>query len=70
MAEIIPFRDIVHARRRDQQRALTRQCIALLEANLQLAVAAFTAAPQEERAHCARRIRILGELLEYAVRCE
>lgn len=70
MAEIIAFADIVQARRRGQQRALTRQCIALLEANLQLALAAFAAAPLEDQPVCARRIRVLSELLEYAVHAQ
>ena len=70
MAEIIPFAEVVQARRRGQQRALTHQCITIIEANLQIALAAFAAASPGDRPHCARRIRLLGELLEYTVHLE
>jgi hypothetical protein len=67
MAVVIPFQDIVRARRRDQERACTEQCVEIIEASLRLALEAFDSAPAHDRPVYARRIRHLGALLEYAV---
>jgi hypothetical protein len=67
MAVVIPFRDIVRARRRDEERACTERCVAIIEASLRVTMDAFDAAPPRERPLYARRIRQLGALLEYAV---
>ena len=69
MAEIFPFQDIVRARRREQERAVAQRCVDIIELNLRLSLELFDAAAPEERELYARRVRRLGELLEYAVRC-
>lgn len=68
MAWIIPLQDRREARRRQEQRQLTERCIEIFEDNLRRELDGFAAAPEADRAHHARRIRQLGELLEYAVR--
>jgi hypothetical protein len=67
MAEIIAFADIVAARRRAYSQACTQACIDLIEVNLRLALEHFVAADLAERPLRARRIRVLSELLEYAL---
>jgi len=67
MAVVIPFQDIVRARRREQEHAYTERCIELIELNLRLALELFDAATPEERPLYARRVRQLSALLEYAV---
>jgi len=67
MAEVIPFEDIVRARRRERERACGERCIEILELNLRLTLELFDAAPVAERPVYARRIRQLSTLLEYAV---
>ncbi|MBI3786349.1 MAG: hypothetical protein HY270_23425 [Deltaproteobacteria bacterium] len=69
MAEIVPFQDIVRARRRHEQRLVAERCVEIIELNLRLSLELFDAADSRERAIHARRVRHLGELLEYAVRC-
>jgi hypothetical protein len=69
MAVIVPFQDIVRARRREQERACAERCVEIIELNLRLSMELFDAAPPEERAMRVRRVRQLGELLEYAVLC-
>jgi len=68
MAVIVPFREFHGARRREHACALTEECIDILAANLRQAMASFEQATDDERSTYARRIRHLGELLEYAVR--
>ena len=68
MAEIIPVVDRIRARRRQHQEACAQRCIEIIELNLRVALDGFDSAPPEERPHYARRVRILGELLEYSVR--
>jgi hypothetical protein len=68
VAEIIPFDDLVRARRRGREQESARHCVQLIELNLRLAVEHFATAPADEQAVWARRIRVLGELLEYALR--
>jgi hypothetical protein len=67
MAVIIPFQDIVRARRREEERACAERCVEIIELNLRLALEMFDAAPAAERPLYARRVRQLGVLLEYAV---
>lgn len=68
MAVVVPFQDIVRARRREQERACTEQCIEIIEANLRLSLELFDTASLVERPVYARRLRQLSTLLEYAVR--
>ncbi len=67
MAVIVPFQEVVQARRRAHERACHEHCIDIIEANLRLALDGFDAAPAHERPVYARRIRHLSTLLEYAV---
>lgn len=69
MAEIIPFEQRASARRRAREYATTEACVQLLEANIQMTLAVFAAAPAEERPLRARQLRQLAELLEYVTRC-
>jgi hypothetical protein len=68
MAEVISFADVIRARRRARAREHGQRCVELIELNLRLALESFAAAPEDERLIRARRIRVLGELLEYALR--
>jgi hypothetical protein len=67
MAIVVPFQEIVRARRRARERDHIEQCIAIIEANLRLTLELFTTAPPDERPLYARRLRHLSGLLEYAV---
>ena len=67
MALVIPFQDIVRARRREQERVCAERCIEIIELNLRLALDMFDLAPPAERPLHARRVRQLSALLEYAV---
>ena len=67
MAVVVPFQDIVRARRREQERAYTEQCIEIIEASLRLSLDMFDTASPSERPVYARRARQLSALLEYAV---
>lgn len=67
MAVIVPFQDLVRARRREQERACTERCIEIIETSLRLALETFDTAPAAERPVHARRVRQLSSLLEYAV---
>ena len=67
MAVVIPFQDIVRARRRDSERACVEACVEILSVNLRAALDAFDAARPEERPVHARRVRHLSALLDYAV---
>ncbi len=67
MAVVIPFQEIVHARRRQQERACAERCIEIIESTLHLALHMLDTAAPAERPLYARRVRQLGELLEYAV---
>jgi len=67
MAVVISFHDIARARRRNAERETTEQCVAIIEANLRVALDAFAVASPDERPLWARRVRHLGALLEYAV---
>jgi hypothetical protein len=67
MGVVVPFQDIVRARRREQERACGERCIEIIELNLRLTLEMFDNAPAEERPLYARRVRQLSTLLEYAV---
>jgi hypothetical protein len=67
MGVVIPFQDIVRARRRQRERILTERCIELIDASLHAALELFDAATPAERPIYARRVRQLSALLEYAV---
>ncbi len=67
MAVVVPFEDIVQARRRRREHLHGQRCIELIEVNLRLALEQFEMAAADERPVFARRIRQLGTLLEYAV---
>jgi hypothetical protein len=67
MAVVIPFPDIVRARRRAEEHACAERCVEIIELNLRLALEMFDSAPATERGLHARRVRQLSLLLEYAV---
>ena len=67
MAEIIPFTDVVRARRRAARRREVAQCVDIVEANLRLTLELYSSAPLDERPVRARQVRQLAELLEYIV---
>ncbi len=67
MAVVIPFEDVVRARRRQQERVYAERCIEIIDASLHCALEMFDAAPPAERPLYARRVRQLSALLEYAV---
>lgn len=67
MAVVVTFQDIVRARRREQERVYTEECIEIIEASLRLSLEMFDRASHDERPLYARRVRQLSALLEYAV---
>lgn len=67
MAEIVPFRDLVRARRREQEHKLTERCVEIFELNLRYTLELFDRGDDASRTVYARRLRRLSELLEYAV---
>lgn len=67
MGIVVPFQDIVRARRRQRDHAYAARCIEVIEGTLRLALDRFGTAPPAERPLYARRVRQLSELLEYAV---
>jgi len=67
MGVVVPFQDIVRARRREQERICGERCVEIIELNLRLALEAFDTAATTERPVYARRVRQLSALLEYAV---
>jgi hypothetical protein len=67
MGIVVSFQDLARARRRNEERVLTEQCIEIIELNLRLALEMFDAAPAAQRSTYARRVRQLSALLEYAV---
>jgi len=67
VAIVVPFQEIVRARRREQERACTERCIGIIEASLRVTLDQFDAASPEDRPVYARRMRQLSALLEYTV---
>lgn len=68
MAEIISFVELSAARRRHRHQARSQQCVELIELNLRYELECFAQAELRDRPVHAHRVRLLGELLEYAVR--
>jgi hypothetical protein len=66
MGVVVPFQEIVRARRRRREREHLRRCVELIEMNLALAWSEFDAALPEERPVHARRAQLLSDLLEYS----
>lgn len=66
MAEIIPLQSILQARRRHREQVYLQTCVETIEQSLKVHLEEFAAAPSEEKAVRASKIRKLGELLEYA----
>jgi len=66
MAEIIELKDILQARARRRERALTARCIAVMEECLAASVSAYREAPAPERFVRAAKIRQLEDLIVYA----
>lgn len=67
MAVIVPFQDLVRARRREHERQLSERCVEIIELNLRFSLEMFGQAAEHERAAYAKRVRQLSELLEYVV---
>ena len=66
MAEIIPLQSILQARQRQREQVYLQTCVETIEQSLKVHLEEFAAAPSEEKAVRASKIRKLGELLEYA----
>ena len=66
MAEIIPIKDLLQARQRQREQDSLQACITAIEHSLAVQLKAFANAPIEEMPVRARKIRQLGDLLEYA----
>lgn len=67
MAQVIPFAEVVRARRRAREQREIAACLEIIEANLRLALHLFHYGPDEDRQVRARQVRRLAELLEYVV---
>jgi hypothetical protein len=67
MAVVIPFQDIVRARRRQQERLYGERCVQIIESTLHVTLSMLDTAAAHDRPFYARRIRQLSELLEYVV---
>ena len=67
MAVVIPFQDVLRARRRQEERACAERCVHILQSSLHLTLAMMESAAPHERTIYARRVRQLSELLEYVV---
>jgi hypothetical protein len=65
VAEIIEFKDILQARARRYERALTARCLAIMEDCLASARLAYHGAPHTERVARAHKVRQLEELIAY-----
>ncbi len=68
MAVIVPFEDRKRAREREREREYTERCVDIIELNLRYNLQKFDEAGPQERSTYSRRIRHLGELLDYATR--
>jgi hypothetical protein len=65
LAEIIELKDVLRARARRRERALTERCVEILEECLADARVAYHWAPVRERLVRAGKIRQLEELITY-----
>jgi hypothetical protein len=66
VAEIIELKDILQARARRRERALTARCVAIMEDCLAAYLADYDRAPLQERFGRATKIRQLEDLIDYA----
>lgn len=66
VAEIIELKDVLQARARRRERALTARCIAIMEECLAASISAYAQAPPSERFVRAVKIRQLEDLIVYA----
>ena len=66
MAEIIELKDILQARARRRERALSARCIAIMEECLAASISAYDDAPAHERFVRGVKIRQLEDLIVYA----
>ena len=67
MAQIIPFAEVVRARRRAREQREIAACLEIIELNLRLTVRLFHHGSDEDRPVRARQVHQLAELLEYVV---
>lgn len=65
MAQIIELKDILRARARRRERALTERCLAIMEECRAGALVAYHAARPRERLVRAGKIRQLEDLIAY-----
>lgn len=65
VAEIIDLQDIVRARARRRTRALTAQCLSIMEGSLASSRQAYSEATRTERPVWAHKIRQLEDLIAY-----
>jgi hypothetical protein len=65
VAEIIELKDILRARARRRERALTARCLAIMEECRSDTLVAYDAAPLAERAAWALKVRQLEDLIGY-----
>jgi len=64
MAEVIHLRDVLRARRKQQEQNDTHRCIEILGQSLQAHLVELAQAPEDEWPVRASKIRKLSELLE------
>jgi len=65
LAEIIELKDILRARARRREHALSERCLAIMEECLAVAIVAYHAAEPHERFVYATKIRTLEDLIAY-----
>jgi hypothetical protein len=66
LAEIIELKDILRARARRREHALTERCLAIMEECLAVAIVAYHESEPHERFVYATKIRRLEDLIAYA----
>ena len=67
LAEIIELKDVLRARARRRERALTERCLAIMEECCAGAIVAYHVARPRERFVRAAKIRQLEDLIAYTV---
>lgn len=65
LAEIIELKDVLRARARRRERALTERCLEIMEECRVDALVAYHGAPPRERLVRAAKIRQIDELIAY-----
>jgi hypothetical protein len=68
MGQVIRLKEIHEARRRRTEKVSMEECVELLEWNLKRSLDQYFTSPPEEKAMRATQIRMLSEILEYALR--